>query len=100
MYVVNSQKRTRKKKFTAGVKFINTLPAGRFTGKTALKTSKMLRLEKIICCFFYKAVGLNALHGVPQLRSYGGTRRPVKKVVLAEFVIDTTLQRRVRRFCF
>jgi hypothetical protein len=51
LYVVNSQKRSRKKKFTAGVKFINTLPAGRFTGKNALKTSKMPRLEKIICFF-------------------------------------------------
>jgi hypothetical protein len=80
LYVVNSQKRRRKKKFTAGVKFINALPAGRFTGKIALKTSKMLRLEKIICCFFYKAVDLNAPRGVPhpQLRSYGGIRRPMQ----------------------
>jgi hypothetical protein len=83
MYVVNRQKRSRKKKFTAGVKFINTLPAGRFTWKTALKTSKMLRLDKIICCFFYKAVDLNAPHGVSQLRSYGEIRRPLQKVVLA-----------------
>jgi hypothetical protein len=94
LYVVNRQKRSRKKKFTAGVKFINTLPAGRFTGKTALKTSIMLRLEKIICCFFDKAVDLNAPHGVPQLCHHGGTKETNAKIVLAEFVIDIPCMRR------